>query len=87
MSEPRDWYSGSSGDPGGPLASMQGALAAVGKRDDDALPWTTITIGSVVVALLVLTQVFPGAYPLGDAFGIGAVGHPGAGCRRTTPAA
>jgi ABC-type branched-subunit amino acid transport system ATPase component/ABC-type branched-subunit amino acid transport system permease subunit len=65
MSEPRDWYSGSSGDPGGPLASMQGALAAVAKRDEDELPWGAIRIGAVVVALVVVTQVFPGAYPLG----------------------
>jgi ABC-type branched-subunit amino acid transport system ATPase component/branched-subunit amino acid ABC-type transport system permease component len=65
MSEPRDWYSGSSGDPGGPLAAMQGALASVAKREDDRLPRTPMVVGAVAIALVVATQVFPGAYPLG----------------------
>jgi ABC-type branched-subunit amino acid transport system ATPase component/ABC-type branched-subunit amino acid transport system permease subunit len=65
MSEPRDWYSGSSGDPGGPLASVTGAFASAAKRDEEALPKGPMAVAAVVVAVVAATQLFPAAYPAG----------------------
>jgi ABC-type branched-subunit amino acid transport system ATPase component/ABC-type branched-subunit amino acid transport system permease subunit len=71
MSEPR--ITGLSG-PSDPYARPQGAV----DLKDDRFPMVPVVIGAVTVALIVATQLFPKAYPLG-VVALGAIVGTGSG--------